>query len=130
MECWRRQSREQPGCQPGSGNPILALCMQTRSRGSSNLLSPHELQRAEREKRERRARNRAERESTSEVDLQEPDSDSDTMAANAGGAPPPGVNPPPGIPVHAQRPARLIGAATHQHSGKPPRHYPTTGSQQ
>ncbi|CAA7053773.1 unnamed protein product [Microthlaspi erraticum] len=51
MECWRRQSREQPGCQPGSGNPILALCMQTRSRGSSNLLSPHELQRAEREKR-------------------------------------------------------------------------------
>ncbi|CAA7021679.1 unnamed protein product [Microthlaspi erraticum] len=84
--------------------------MQTRSRGSSNLLSPHELQRAEREKRECRARNRAERESTSEVDLQEPDSDSDTMAANAGGAPPPGVNPPPGIPVHAQRPARQIGA--------------------
>ncbi|CAA7053774.1 unnamed protein product [Microthlaspi erraticum] len=35
------------------------------------------------------------------------------MAANAGGAPPPGVNPPPGIPVHAQRPARQIEPATH-----------------
>ncbi|CAA7024161.1 unnamed protein product [Microthlaspi erraticum] len=65
------------------------------SRGSSNLLSPHELQRADREKQKRRARNRAERESTSEVELREADSAPDTMADNAGGAPPPGVNPPP-----------------------------------
>ncbi|CAA7043462.1 unnamed protein product [Microthlaspi erraticum] len=41
-------------------------CMQTRSRGKSNLLSSDELQRAERAKRERQRQNRVEAESSSD----------------------------------------------------------------